>query len=217
MVIDNSIIVTTWSAKHTQQQIYIAELYDRKQDQGPLQLLFGKHPPPLQSSSTFDHPQLISKSYILPTSVRSLGVSATRKGITTRGILLGLANGQLYMLSKTIATARRSDPTDTTQEEGLPLYTPLITFSSTHVISYTHTIGFIRGITSTPTERESTSLVLAIGLDIFFTPIQPAMGFDVISPNFDYAFLGVAVLLIGVALVVTTRLANSTRLNAKWK
>ena len=85
------------------------------------------------------------------------------------------------------------------------------------VVSYNRTVTDLRSIHCTAAGMESTSLVVAVGLDVFFTQVAPSKPFDVLKEDFNYALL---MLLIG-GLMVFTFFANAMvkrkELGSQWR
>jgi ER membrane protein complex subunit 1 len=59
----------------------------------------------------------------------------------------------------------------------------------------------VEKIITVPTKLESTSLVIALGLDIFITRTSPSKGFDTLSNDFSYSglILTIICLVSGIA------------------
>ncbi|RKP22940.1 hypothetical protein SYNPS1DRAFT_25114 [Syncephalis pseudoplumigaleata] len=150
----------------------------------------------------------MSQAYALPYGVNAAGVTITRLGITTKKLLgkLGLPSGQLYGIPRQLLDARRSmgAVSDVDQENGLLPYEPAIPFIPSHVLSYNQTIWGMQHITSIPSMMESTSLVVAYGLDIYFTRDTPSGTFDMLNEDFSKS----ALLLTIVGLTVGIAVAN---------
>ena len=67
-----------------------------------------------------------------------------------------------------------------------------------------------------PTGLESTSLVLALGLDLFGTRVAPSKTYDMLDPNFNYALLLLVLGAMTAAVLVAGRLASNKRLKDQW-
>ena len=84
-------------------------------------------------------------------------------------------------------------------------------------LNYYNYVYNIRGISTSPSGLESTSLVFVHGLDIFFTRVFPSKTFDMLREDFDYFFI--ITLMIGLLLgtLVSKKLASSSNLSKAWK
>ena len=64
---------------------------------------------------------------------------------------------------------RPSDaPTPDDQKEGLFQYHPIIQYNNALVVTYTKKVPRLTSIYSVPAELESTTLLLGVGLDVFY-------------------------------------------------
>ncbi|KAJ0408590.1 hypothetical protein P43SY_008937 [Pythium insidiosum] len=153
--------------------------------------------------------------------IQSLGVTVTSRGITPPYILVGMENGQIYKLPRGMINPRQPDkaPTQQEQEEGLIQYTPLVPMHNNlnFMITYNQTIANVKAISTTPVELESTTLVFAHGLDLFYVRLAPANAFDVLPPDFNYELLVLLCLGFFGANVLAKHLAQRKALNEAWK
>lgn len=67
-----------------------------------------------------------------------------------------------------------------------------------------------------PTGLESTSLVLAVGLDLFGARVAPSKTYDMLDPNFNAALLVLVLGAMTAAVVVANRFAANKRLKEQW-
>ena len=68
-----------------------------------------------------------------------------------------------------------------------------------------------------PAMLESSSLMVAVGLDLFYTRLQPSRGFDMVPDDFPHALLVAMVGGMGVALVVLRAVLQKRALKLKWQ
>ena len=73
-----------------------------------------------------------------------------------------------------------------------------------------------RKIMTSPALLESTSLVFAYGLDLFFTRVAPSNTFDVLSESFNKAQLVVTVAGLALAIAVVKPIVARKRLRERW-
>ena len=76
--------------------------------------------------------------------------------------------------------------------------------------------GALAGIVTSPANLESTALVLAHGLDVFVTRVQPSRSFDLIPDDFPYALLLTITVVLAVAALALRRLETSSSVSKKW-
>ena len=83
--------------------------------------------------------------------------------------------------------------------------------------SLDHTIARVHSIAPLPSDMESTTHVLAWGLDVYYVLLRPARGFDMLQEDFSFALLIVALTALTVGVVVVSRLLASAKLRAQWQ
>eukprot|EP01147_Barroeca_monosierra_P000382 gene383-3731_t len=150
-------------------------------------------------SSLSDYKPIIMKqSYILPSAITTMSVTRTEMGIAEKKVLIGLASGGIFAINKKWLDARRP-ATPKAQERilDLPKYEPLVQINPVNIMTYHKRIERLNRIVTSPSGLESTSLVLAYGLDMFFTRMTPSGKFDSLDQSFNRpALLGTLALLI---------------------
>lgn len=74
----------------------------------------------------------------------------------------------------------------------------------------------VNRVLTEPTGLESTSLVLALGLDLFGARVAPSKTYDMLDPNFNYALLVLVLSAMTGAVLVAGRFASNKRLKDQW-
>ena len=69
---------------------------------------------------------------------------------------------------------------------------------------------------TSPALLESTSLVLGLGLDLFFTQVAPSGSFDVLSEGFSKSQLLATISALAAGLVVLRPLVRRKLLKQRW-
>ncbi|KAH8068620.1 hypothetical protein JL721_6474 [Aureococcus anophagefferens] len=145
-----------------------------------------------------------------PKPVTALGATATSRGIASKHVLLGVEPGQLSALDRRALDPRRPnlDENDKSRaarkrverelDEGLRPYAPFVPLAPRSVVTYDQQILKLNAIYATDAKLESTSLVLATGVDVFGCRHMPSGAFDLIADDFNYARL--LLLLLGLSL-----------------
>ena len=150
--------------------------------------------------------------------VRSLSTTKTSKGITNVDVLVGLSSGRVMALKKRFLDPRRPDkaPSASEKKEMLVQYHPHLPNMPQQVISYNRTISNLQGIVSSNTKLESTSMVLAYGVDLFFARVTPSNAFDRLPDSFNT--IALCSLLVGLSIAVTVlrRLLKEKDLMTQW-
>lgn len=140
------------------------------------------------------------------------------KGITSKLILAANAQGSLLEIPKAMLDPRRPvNPTALHREEGLIPYVPEIIVPSQNILNYNQTVARVRGIETAPSGLESTCLVLAYGLDMYYTRVAPSQNFDILKDNFDHLLICAVLVGLILASYVTKALAARKALKAAWK
>lgn len=197
-------IVCHYLKNHASFEVISIDLFDPKEN------LYSEY------SSAFDLPivpSVVFQQYVFPYgSISAMAVSSTLRGVTPRQILFATNRGIVAIRKDIWLNPQRGT------DDQLPSYTPNLPVIRTDIISHKHVLENIKRLVAMPTHLESTSIVLAVGGDIFCSPVYIGNSpFDVLSPFFDYKLLYASVASVGVALVITHFWAKRTELGNKWK
>lgn len=80
-------------------------------------------------------------------------------------------------------------PTKAEMEEYLVPYEPVLPVEPKWVTSHRYRVAGVKGILTSSTILESTSQIVAYGLDMFGSSVSPSGRFDVLSRDFNKAQL----------------------------
>ncbi len=80
----------------------------------------------------------------------------------------------------------------------------------------TSQVAKTRRIITSPALLESTSLVFAYGLDLFFTRVAPSNTFDVLSESFNKPQLVITIAGLALAIAVAKPIVARKRLRERW-
>merc|ERR1719491_202617 len=124
-----------------------------------------------------------------------------------------------YMTAGGVINKEKAIPSQfaPTKEEPIPPYQPVMPLMPKDVLTYYNPMTQVAGMASSPTALESTSLVFAYGLDLFFTPVQTAKAYDVLSPGFNYSLLYVSVGSVAALMIGTSIWSSKKALSERWK
>lgn len=75
----------------------------------------------------------------------------------------------------------------------------------------------LRCIVTVPAKLESTGLVFAYGVDLFFTRIAPSRTYDSLTEDFSYALLLITIVALIAAIFVTWVWSEKKELQDKWR
>ena len=104
------------------------------------------------------------------------------------------------------------------REEGLVPYMPTLGgVNHLTVISHKNAIGRPARVVTAPTTLESTSLVLAFGIDLFVSRVAPAKEFDRLNEDFNFVALVGATAFLIVATVGSSCYSTRRDLVKAWK
>ncbi|EMD34983.1 hypothetical protein CERSUDRAFT_116509 [Gelatoporia subvermispora B] len=161
---------------------------------------------------------VFEKAYVSPSGVSTLTTTSTKYGITVKDIILATKNRQVQSLPRRLLDPRRPHhkPTTEESEEWLMQYDPVIPDDPRRTLSHSYEVEHVRRIVTSPSLLESTSLVFAFGLDLFFTRVAPSDTFDVLSENFNKLQLVLTVAGLGLAIVITKPMVSRKRLRERW-
>lgn len=67
-----------------------------------------------------------------------------------------------------------------------------------------------------PSGLESTSLLLAYGIDLFFTRLHPSGTFDILKDDFDHVLISLVLAGLFIGSFVSKRIARNNALKASW-
>jgi len=162
--------------------------------------------------------RVLGQSYYLSPSLKTIGVTQTARGITQKQVLLGTTNEQVISLDKRWLDPRRpTKPTTVDRDEGLLPYSENLPIFPQSYLSTDKQIARLKKIISSPASLESSSLVFAFGLDIFYTRTMPNKTYDLLGDEFSYGLLVVTItVLLGGALALAY-LVRQKELERKWR
>jgi hypothetical protein len=193
-------------------QIVITDLYESSSpnDRGPLGDAETFSPlKPVDSPAGPALPWVESQAYVLSQPLDSLSVTQTRQGIANRQVLAYLPEAHsIAGLSRQVLDARRPVGRDSTpaekEAEGLIQYTPNIEIDPRSIISHQRNVLGVKNILAAPVIVESTSLVVAYGVDVFGTRVAPSGMFDILGDGFNKSTLILTVVsLLGGVLFLS--------------
>lgn len=164
-------------------------------------------------------PKLVEhKSFIFLNGIDAMVDTVTLRGMTNKHVIVALPTGALLEIPKIFLDPRRPiNMMMEHREEGLVPYMPELPLPSESIINYHQTLLGIRDIVTSPAQLESTCLVFAYGLDLFFTRVSPSKTFDILKDDFDHVLISSVLVFLVVASFATKHLAQRKALRAAWK
>ncbi|KAI3695762.1 hypothetical protein L1987_78762 [Smallanthus sonchifolius] len=218
---ENWVVYHYFNLRAHRYEMSVLEIYDqsRAENKDVLKLIVGKHNLTTPVSS-YSRPEVTTKSqsYFFTHSVKAISVTSTAKGITSKHLLIGTIGDQVLALDKRFVDPRRSlNPTQAEKEEGLLPLTDALPIIPQSYVTHSFKVEGLRGIETVPAKLESTSLVFAYGVDLFYTRIAPSRTYDSLTEDFNYALLLLTILALVVAIFVTWVLSERKDLQDKWR
>ncbi|KAF5023459.1 hypothetical protein F66182_4504 [Fusarium sp. NRRL 66182] len=205
-------------------QIVIVDLYEssRPNDRGPLgdDVNFSSLKP-VESPDGPALPWVEEQAYVLSQPLDILSVTQTRQGIANRQVLAYLPEGHsIAGLSRQVLDARRPVGRDSTaaekEAEGLIKYTPNIEIDPRSVVSHLRNVVGVKDIIATPAIVESTSLIVAYGVDVFGTRAAPSGVFDILGNGFNKATLVLTVVSLLGGVLFLSPMVRRKQINRGW-
>ncbi|PIN21465.1 hypothetical protein CDL12_05810 [Handroanthus impetiginosus] len=218
---ENWIVYHYFNLRAHRYEMSVIEIYDqaRADNKDVLKLVLGTHN--LTSPTTaYSRPEVVTKSqsYFFTHSVKTMAVTSTAKGITSKQVLLGTIGDQVLALDKRFLDPRRTaNPTQAEKEEGIIPLTDSLPIIPQSYITHSLKVEGLRGIITVPAKLESTTLVFAYGVDLFFTRLAPSRTYDSLTEDFSYALLLITIIALLVAILVTWVWSEKKELQEKWR
>ncbi|XP_052754420.1 ER membrane protein complex subunit 1 [Galleria mellonella] len=198
-----------YSDKHRRHEIATMELYEGKERWLPAGAAFS-------SLACERAPSVQRQAYILPAAPLAAAVTVTERALADIHVLLALSSGAVVEVPWALLSPRRAGAVSQ-PEEGLAPYAPELPLAADAVLSYNRTLHRPRTLHAAPSGLESTSLVLAAGLDLFYTRVAPSKTFDLLKDDFDYNLITIVLAALIVLTYSTKYLASRKMLRMAWK
>ena len=180
-----------------------------------------------RSAWTAPPPVALQRTFALAKPVLALSSTRTARGIASKHVLLGVAPGQVAALDRRALDPRRPSLEDDASRkeqkkherelmEGLRPYTPFVPLLPRQTVSYDKRILGLAEIRAADSGLESTSLLLATGVDVFGCRHAPSGAFDLIADDFSYALLLLLLLGMSFGAYVLKKMAAAKNLSLLW-
>ncbi|CAD1469229.1 unnamed protein product, partial [Heterotrigona itama] len=204
---ENWIVYSYFNEKNRRTEIASLELYEGK---------IQSNTTVFSSLATTKLPIVERQAFIFPAAIESMRETITEKGITSKHIIVALANGGILELPWMMIDPRRPINPEV-REEGVIPYMPEIPIHMDAIINYNQSVFRISGIHTSPSGLESTCLVFVHGLDLFYTRVAPSKTFDVLKEDFDYYLIVIVLAALLISSYITKKLASQKAQKQAWK
>ncbi|KAK1779936.1 hypothetical protein QBC45DRAFT_409840 [Copromyces sp. CBS 386.78] len=175
---------------------------------------------PIDAPGDVPLPSVVSQTFILSAPISALEITQTRQGITSRQVLAYLPETHgIVGIPRMVLEPRRPvgrDPNPAEAEEGLIRYHPAIEIDPKSVHTHQRDVIGVQKIIAAPAVVESTSLVLAYGIDVFGSRVAPSFLFDILGKGFNKVTLIGTVLAITAGVMVLSPMVRRKQINALW-
>ncbi|KAH7256299.1 hypothetical protein BKA59DRAFT_467173 [Fusarium tricinctum] len=206
-------------------QIVIVDLYESSapNDRGPLgDAVNFSSLKPVDTPTGPALPWAEEQSYVLSQPLDHLSVTQTRQGIANRYVLAYLPEAHsIAGLSRQVLDARRPVGRDSTpaekEAEGLIQYTPNIEIDPRGIFSHQRNVIGVKNILATPVIVESTTLIVAYGVDVFGTRIAPSGVFDILGNGFNKSTLVLTVVSLLGGVLFLSPMVRRKQINRVWE
>jgi hypothetical protein len=214
-----------WSVEMERWQIAVLDGYHPAPDDLSVLDLALNRPAAANATSTIVStmpPTFERQIFTTRLAVSALGVTKTAHGTAAKMLLIGTTGGQVYMLDRRMLDPRRplvspgTKPTPAQLAENLPPYHPELAVVGPMFATMDRRVARLNKIATAPAVLESASLMVAIGLDMFYTRLQPSRGFDMVPDDFPHALLVAMVCGMAIALVALKAVLQQRALKLKW-
>ncbi|KFH42143.1 ER membrane protein complex subunit-like protein [Hapsidospora chrysogenum ATCC 11550] len=177
---------------------------------------------PVDTPSGPPLPWAVSQGWVISQPIRTLTVTQTRQGIANRQILGFMPESHgIVGLPRVVIDPRRPvgrDPTPAEMEaEGLAKYAAALEIDPRTIISHERDVVGVEGIVATPAIVESTSLVVAYGIDIFGTRVAPSGVFDILGKGFNKTTLILTVVSLFGGVMFLAPMVRRKQINRRWE
>uniref|UniRef100_A0A914HVU3 ER membrane protein complex subunit 1 n=1 Tax=Globodera rostochiensis TaxID=31243 RepID=A0A914HVU3_GLORO len=191
---ENWLVISYWNDKARRTEVGVVELFEGLQQ---------------TNATVFDS--------LAAHRINAMAATSTEQGLTSRAVLVALPFGGILEISRRFLDARRPlEMTAELSEEMMIHYIPELPFATEDLINYNQTTLNVRGIRTAPSGLESTSLVFAYGIDLFYTRVTPSGTFDILKDDFDYVFIAGVTFLLCAASVVCKRIWRYQSIQQAW-
>ncbi|KAJ8905770.1 hypothetical protein NDN08_002275 [Rhodosorus marinus] len=226
---ENWIVYSFWDVARKSDQIYVIDYFEPRQDWFPKEI----GPAVLKAVTGGEiEKELPTTPHAIPNPVAArigfevdgritgLDVTTTERAITMRSIVVHLDKSRIVVLPKEVLDPRRpvGVPTEEHRAEMLMPYNPFISLLVGSVYASKDLLipGLRNSFTAPVRGRESSSHVLASGIDIFHTVLAPAGKFDALTDEFMYTTVQIALVIMIMSTLVLRILSSKLMRSRAW-
>lgn len=174
------------------------------------------------ATRSFAKPVIYRSGMLMTRRVTGLDITETIMGVTESSVIMTLEGGQVSLVSKFTLDARRPDVSGSDHyAELLAPYSPVLTLEShakqsAYVAEGVHVPTLTHVAVAPCLDRESTTQVAMLGMDVVFSLLQPAGSFDTLPEDFVYPAVIVMILALVFGVIYSHKLKLSSSLSRSW-
>jgi len=218
------IVYKYWNTRANRDEMSVMELYEDeplKNSMSVSSYLFDLVTKANQTSTVSSYNPLnlrvLGQSYVLSTGLKTMTVTSSSLGMTANQVLVGTLSDQVYAIDKKLLDPRRPvKPSAADKEEGLIPYNEFLPIAPQKFVTHTHQVMGLKEIQCFPTRRESSILMLAHGIDVFYTRLMPSKSFDMLEDDFSYSLLVTTILGLLIAAFVVNGKVKKDNVKRNW-
>ncbi|KAK9825151.1 hypothetical protein WJX81_005905 [Elliptochloris bilobata] len=217
---ENWLVYHYWSSANVRFQATVVELYEElPRPLTPAGLLLGSGTNATLSSFQPTPLEVLTQTYFTPFGVKALAASTTAHGITSKMLLMGMHTDQVYAMDKRLLDPRRARraPTAEDRAEQLAPYAEELPVAPGSYATFNGQVASLRGVACAPAAMESTCIMLARGLDLFLSRVQPSRTFDLLPDDFPFGTLAVFTAAMVAAAGVLRVMDSRAAVKRKWQ
>eukprot|EP00798_Chlamydomonas_sp_ICE-L_P006703 gene6703-3373_t len=218
---EHQIVYDFWDCPASRRSTVSIELYDATDREfSVLDYLFNPNSTRPVSSFVQAPVEALSQAFYPRVPIVGLAATRTGQGITSKWLLLLTSSGQVYAMDSRLVDPRRPKSAKLSKndmEERLLPYQEILPMAPNMFLTTNKQVLGLRAVDVSPSRLESTSLLLARGLDLYYTRISPAKAYDSLEDDFSYGLLLMALTGLAAASAGMSWWTKKSILAQKWK
>ena len=228
---ENWVVAAYWNAKAKRQELASLSLHEGMIDRYGLSPFKVPEQETSFAARAAPPPVALYRTFAVEKPILAVEPTLTARGIASKHFLVAVAPGQIAALDRRALDPRRpsmdldKNGRPTTQarkkferelDEGLHPYAPFVPLKPRSVITYTRNLVGLSNLFVTPAKLESTTLVLATGIDLYAAIYQPSGAFDLLADDFAHELLLLLLLGLGSGALLLRAAAKRKSLALLW-
>jgi hypothetical protein len=226
---DNWFVYAYWSEAAQRTEVSVLELFEDNTGRGSSSLSAaltsalasstGGGASVKDKASSLAPPTLrvLGQTYSLGAQIAALGVTVTRRGLTSRHVLLATRTGRIIALDRRFVDPRRpTRPSAADREEGLVPYAEGLPLLPGAHLTGSARAARLRAVLTAPAALESACHVLGYGLDVFYARTAPSQTFDTLGGGFSRTLLAATLSALAIGAAAAGWAVHRDDLARRW-